>query len=280
MSLETLSSSLLCRGSFARVRTHVSDGNSSVICAILRGRGQRYAREVPAIRMGRHSATWPTKFCEAAWTLIAETMGNSEVRSKTLRVLPSSSEEGVQRLIGERVAWLWNVASSLCGQRFLNRNPLPSYPTVCSHLPKKYSADGSALPSDIAQESLKTLYETWKSLLAPGKDSWLSAKRGRFQPANAQFSGRALMVKGGHRNAFGYGWNMPTKKATIYRTDLQSRRMNPGKEAGIRTPSSGARALGVYHRPPKQVPRRLPHRLSGAGHVLRPDGQMAGRRSG
>lgn len=90
----------------------------------------------------------------------------TELRANTLRLKPSCEEEVVLRALGERVSRLWNAANYLCRQAFLGGKPIPSYATLCARLPVEYEADYRSLPSDIAQETLKKLAETWKSFRA------------------------------------------------------------------------------------------------------------------
>ena len=88
-----------------------------------------------------------------------------ELRTNTLRLVPSPLEDGALRLVGERVSRLFNAGNYLCRQAFLKGKPLPSYATLCKRLPVEYAADYGSLPSDIAQEVIKKLCEAWKSYL-------------------------------------------------------------------------------------------------------------------
>lgn len=89
-----------------------------------------------------------------------------ELRTNTLRLTPSSATEATLRVLGERVSRLWNAGNYLCRQAFVKGKPLPSYATLCKRLPVEHPADYSAVPSDVAQETLKKLCEAWKSFRA------------------------------------------------------------------------------------------------------------------
>ncbi|GAB7549437.1 nuclease/transposase family protein [Cupriavidus sp. 8B] len=90
----------------------------------------------------------------------------AELRTNTLRLAPSREGEALLRVLGERVSRLWNAANYLCRQAFVAGKPIPSYATLCARLPVEYKTDYRALPSDIAQETLKKLAEAWKSFRA------------------------------------------------------------------------------------------------------------------
>jgi len=90
----------------------------------------------------------------------------TEFRTNTLRLMPSREEAAILRSLGERVSRLWNAANYMCRKAFLAGKPIPRYATLCARLPREYEADYRALPSDIAQETLKKLGEAWTSFRA------------------------------------------------------------------------------------------------------------------
>ena len=133
----------------------------------------------------------------------------AEIRTNTLRLAPSREEAALLRLLGERVSRLWNAANYLCRQAFIGKKPIPSYATLCARLPVEYETDYRALPSDIAQETLKKLAEAWKSFLALRKD-W-QAGRLKYKPGLPQYR-KDSKLKSEHR-PFDF---IPIKSARTY----------------------------------------------------------------
>ena len=99
----------------------------------------------------------------------------ADIRTNTLRLVPSREEEALLRVLGERVSRLWNAANYLCRRAFLAGKPVPGYATLCARLVVEYETDYYALPSDIAQETLKKLAEAWKGFRALRKE-WKAGK--------------------------------------------------------------------------------------------------------
>lgn len=83
------------------------------------------------------------------------------IRSNTFRLIVDRQAAATLRLLGDRASRLWNSANYLCRQRFLAGESVPGYAGLCRLL----VADENyrALPSDMAQEVLKKLRESWKS---------------------------------------------------------------------------------------------------------------------
>jgi IS605 OrfB family transposase len=72
----------------------------------------------------------------------------------------------VLAVVGERVSRLWNAANYLSRKAYLEGRKVPSYEGLCKLLPAQYPQDYFALPSDVAQETLKKLREAWRSFSA------------------------------------------------------------------------------------------------------------------
>ena len=83
------------------------------------------------------------------------------MKTNRLRLDPTPQQSEHLRLLGDRVSALWNAANYVCRQAFLAGEKVLSYNALCcafqSHVAYR------ALPSDIAQETLKKLSEAWKS---------------------------------------------------------------------------------------------------------------------
>ena len=82
-------------------------------------------------------------------------------RVSIYRLLPSAIVVRVLRVLGDRAAALWNVAQYLCRDRYLHRAGVPSYGTLCTLLGTHPTY--RSLPSDVAQEVLKKVGESWRS---------------------------------------------------------------------------------------------------------------------
>jgi len=89
---------------------------------------------------------------------------STEYRSNTLRLIPTEDQSTELRLLAHRVSALWNVANYTSRQRFIARQGVPSYATLCRDL--RTHPVYRSLPSDIAQEILKKLSEAWTSFFA------------------------------------------------------------------------------------------------------------------
>jgi transposase len=81
--------------------------------------------------------------------------------------------------LGDRVSALWNAANYTCRQSFIAGEHILTYASLC----KTFRTDPAyrALPSDIAQETLKKLSEAWKSfwvLRTQWRHGMLAAKPG------------------------------------------------------------------------------------------------------
>lgn len=90
----------------------------------------------------------------------------SYITMKTNRVRLDPSEPQLQQLqvLGDRVSALWNAANYSCRQLFIAGDKMPSYNSLDGVF-RSHNAF-RALPSDIAQETLKKLAEAWKSFFA------------------------------------------------------------------------------------------------------------------
>jgi len=85
-------------------------------------------------------------------------------RANIYRLLPSAIAGRLLRILGDRTAALWNVAQYLCRDRYQHQTRVPSYKTLCSVLGTHPTY--RALPSDVAQEVLKKIRESWTSYFA------------------------------------------------------------------------------------------------------------------
>ncbi len=83
------------------------------------------------------------------------------MRTNRVRLLPDRQAERTLRLLGDRVAALWNAANYACRQAFLSGGRVPEYEALCADF-KAHEAY-RRLPSDIVQEVLKKLSEAWRS---------------------------------------------------------------------------------------------------------------------
>jgi len=89
-------------------------------------------------------------------------------RVNVYRVIADRALLLLLRIIADRCARLWNTAQYICRQRFLAGEKVPSYARLCSLL-KEHEAY-RALPSDIAQEVLKMVRESWNSFFKNRKN--------------------------------------------------------------------------------------------------------------
>jgi putative transposase len=86
------------------------------------------------------------------------------MRSNQLRLLPDKAQESELRLLGDRVSALWNAANHCSRQACLAGERVPTYISLCAEFASHPAY--KALPSDIAQETLKKLSEAWRSYFA------------------------------------------------------------------------------------------------------------------
>ena len=95
-------------------------------------------------------------------------------RVNIYRLMPDPAQRRLLREVADRCAALWNVAQYRCRQAFFAGARVPSYAGLCSALGGH--AAYRALPSDIAQETLKKVAESWTSYRrlrrAHGTDSY------------------------------------------------------------------------------------------------------------
>jgi transposase len=84
--------------------------------------------------------------------------------TNTLRLKPSRPEQATLVEVATRCSVLWNVLNYRCRQAFLAKTGVPGYSALDAEF--KRHACYRALPSDIAQEVIKTLAEAWKSYFA------------------------------------------------------------------------------------------------------------------
>jgi putative transposase len=82
-------------------------------------------------------------------------------RVNIYRLLPDAAQQRLLRALGDRCAALWNVAQYQCRHACFAGERVPSYSDLCATLIGH--AAYRALPSDIAQEVLKKVAESWKS---------------------------------------------------------------------------------------------------------------------
>lgn len=86
------------------------------------------------------------------------------MKTNRLRLDPTPDTTQQLRLLGDRVSALWNAANYACRQHFLAGTRVPSY-LALDHAFRSHPTY-RMLPSDIAQETLKTLSEAWTSFFA------------------------------------------------------------------------------------------------------------------
>lgn len=92
-------------------------------------------------------------------------------RCEQVRLVPVRRSEAELRLLGDRVSRLWNSANYLCRQAFLAKEGVPTGAELDRRA--KALAEFRQLPSDIAQEVVKKLSESWKAYFALRK-KWSS----------------------------------------------------------------------------------------------------------
>src|SRR5262245_5353747 len=83
------------------------------------------------------------------------------VQVNRFRLDPTPDDASALTILGDRVSALWNAANYTCRQSFLAGTGVPSYPALYRAFRSQPSY--RALPSDIAQETLKKLREAWVS---------------------------------------------------------------------------------------------------------------------
>ncbi len=82
-------------------------------------------------------------------------------RINRYRVLCKALELRTLRILADRVSRLWNMAQFLARQRYLAGKPVPSYAELCATF--QGHEVYKALPSDVAQETLKKVRESWEA---------------------------------------------------------------------------------------------------------------------
>ncbi|MHB0885726.1 MAG: RNA-guided endonuclease InsQ/TnpB family protein [Bacillota bacterium] len=85
-------------------------------------------------------------------------------RTSVLLLLPSKAQARTLATVADRAAALWNCANYRCRQGFAAGGHVPAYEALC-HEFVSHSAY-RALPSDVAQETLKKLAAAWRSFFA------------------------------------------------------------------------------------------------------------------
>jgi len=113
-------------------------------------------------------------------------------RINIYRVLPDRERRRLLRILGDRCAALWNLAQHRCRQALFANDRIPSYGDLCVQLIT--DAAYQALPSDIAQEVLKKVAESWKSY----RQALIAFKTGRV-PRKPRVPGYWKDRKTGHR---------------------------------------------------------------------------------
>jgi putative transposase len=88
---------------------------------------------------------------------------NYRMKANRYRLRPDRDTERTLRMVGDRVSALWNAANYSCRGAFLSsgKKRVPGYVALCDIF-KRHGAY-RALPSDVAQETLKKLSEAWGS---------------------------------------------------------------------------------------------------------------------
>jgi putative transposase len=82
-------------------------------------------------------------------------------RTLKVRLYPTSQQKKALKELQIRCAKLWNRANYLIRQEYFDSGKVLSYNTICKLMQNE--KDYKALPTDIAQEVLKKLSESWKS---------------------------------------------------------------------------------------------------------------------
>jgi putative transposase len=132
-------------------------------------------------------------------------------RINIYRLLPDRAQQRLLSLLLDRGAALWNVAQHRCRQAFFAGERVPSYSDLCATLIGH--ATYRALPSDIAQEVLKKVAESWKSSRAT-----LSAYTHGTIKHKPSLPGYWKDRKTGHR----LGKCIPIKCPRAYRVDAHT----------------------------------------------------------
>lgn len=86
---------------------------------------------------------------------------DTAVKVNRFRLDPALDDAKALQALGDRVSALWNAANYTCRQAFLAKTGVPSYPALYRAF--RSQPNYRALPSDIAQETLKKLREAWSS---------------------------------------------------------------------------------------------------------------------
>lgn len=85
-------------------------------------------------------------------------------RTNVLRLLPNREQNAVLQELADRTAALWNAANYRCRQALAQGGPVPGYETLCAEFVSHPAY--RALPSDMAQETLKKVAAAWRSFFA------------------------------------------------------------------------------------------------------------------
>lgn len=85
-------------------------------------------------------------------------------RTNVVRLIPDKNTRPVLKTLGDRCAALWNAAQYRMRQAFFQGLPVPSYPGLCEEF-QDHNAY-KALPSDMAQEILKKVRQSWNAFFA------------------------------------------------------------------------------------------------------------------
>jgi len=82
-------------------------------------------------------------------------------RTLKVRLYPTGEQKQALKELQIRCAKLWNRANYIIRQEYFDSGKILSYETICKLI--QHEKDYKALPTDIAQEVLKKLSESWKS---------------------------------------------------------------------------------------------------------------------
>ncbi len=85
-------------------------------------------------------------------------------RTSVLLLLPTRPQTVILATVADRAAALWNSANYRCRQAFVTGGHVPGYEALCREF-VSHSAY-RALPSDVAQETLKKVAAAWRSFFA------------------------------------------------------------------------------------------------------------------
>ncbi len=133
------------------------------------------------------------------------------IRVNVYRLLPSAEDSRLLRVLGDRVAALWNVAQYDCRHAYLHHASAPSYAALCSLL--RLHPTYRALSSDMAQEVLKKVRESWRSYFVLAQ----RFRAGRI-PQKPRLPGYWKDRRTGHRLCR----CIPIKAPRSYRVDAQT----------------------------------------------------------